>query len=220
MDNFAMSYVESRNEYFDNPRVEMLPFIPSDVTRVLDMGCGSGAFGALLKRSRVVEVIGVEVFSDAAERARNVLDHVVIQNMETDELELPHGYFDCITYNDVIEHLCDPWMTVRKLSKFLRPGGYVVSSIPNIRYFDVFKDLLINKEWVYQSDGVLDRTHLRFFTEKTIPRMFEEAGYEILKLKGINCRRFPWKFRLLNFLGGGRLDDVRYRQFACVARLL
>ena len=219
MNNLTMAYENKQSSYFENPREEMLPFIPTDVSRMLEIGCGNGAFGALLKRSRDVEVTGVEAFPDAAERAREVLDQVLGSNVEVDELELPQGYFDCITYNDVLEHLRDPWMTVSRLSCFLRPGGYVVSSIPNVRYFDVFKDLLVNKEWVYQDEGVLDRTHLRFFTEKSIPRMFEETGYEVLQLQGIHGRRFPWKFALLNFLNGGRFDDVAYRQFACVARL-
>lgn len=213
------AYSDKGEGYFSNTRQEMLSFIPVDAHLILDIGCGDGSFGALLKRTRDVEVTGVEAFPDAAERAREVLDQVFGCNVEVDDLELPQGYFDCIIYNDVLEHLRDPWITVSRLSCFLRPGGYVVSSIPNVRYFDVFKDLLVSKEWVYQDEGVLDRTHLRFFTEKSIPRMFDETGYEVLQLQGIHGRRFPWKFALLNLISGGRFDDVAYQRFACVARL-
>ncbi len=220
MNNLASAYEDKNSSYFSNDRREMLSFIPPEVTNLLEIGCGNGSFGALLKESRRVEVTGVESFAAAAVRARRVLDRVLESDIERADLEIPHGYFDCITYNDVLEHLHDPWTTVSRFAQYLRPGGYVVASIPNIRYFDAFKSLLVNKDWIYQSEGVLDRTHLRFFTEKSIARLFEESGFEVLRLQGINGRPFPWKFRVLNFLCGHRFDDVRFRQFACVARRL
>ena len=219
MQDHESAYNDKGRGYFSNTRQEMLPFIPTNAHLILDIGCGDGSFGASLKRTRDVEVTGVEAFPDAAERARAVLDQVLGRNVEIDELDLPQGYFDCIIYNDVLEHLRDPWLTVSRLSRFLKQRGHVVSSIPNVRYFDVFKDLLVNKEWKYEDEGVLDRTHLRFFTERSIPRIFEETGYEVLQLEGIHGRRFPWKFALLNWLSGGRFDDVAYQRFACVARL-
>lgn len=219
MPDHGFDYSDKVEGYFSCTRKEMLPFIPTSAHLILDIGCGDGSFGAALKRTRDVEVTGVEAYPVAADRARAVLDQVLGRNVEVDQLELPHGYFDCIVYNDVLEHLRDPWLTVSRLSCFLKPRGHVVSSIPNVRYFDVFKDLLVNKEWDYQDEGVLDRTHLRFFTEKSIPRLFEETGYEVLQMEGIYGRRFPWKFALLNWLSSGRFDDVAYQRFACVARL-
>lgn len=73
-------------------------------------------------------------------------------------------------------------------------------------------------DWRYEGEGVLDATHLRFFTRRSIGRMFEEAGYEIIRLEGINIQVRGWKFELLRLLTAGRLDDIKYWQFAVVAR--
>lgn len=206
--------------YGHDCRREMLPFVPADVIRVLEVGCGTGAFGAALKAARSVEVIGVESSVVAAERAAQCLDDVITADIEQDPLPLPSAYFDCLVLNDVLEHLRDPWGALQNLSAHLRPHGYAVASIPNMRHFEVMKSLLLHRDWTYTKWGVLDRTHLRFFTLRTIPTLFEQCGYRMLRLEGINGGRFPWKFGILNCLSLNALDDMRYLQFACVGQLM
>ena len=80
------------------------------------------------------------------------------------------------------------------------------------------KALLKHKEWRYETAGILDWTHLRFFTINSIRELFEYCGYEVVSIDGINGRKFPWKFRMLNYILKGTFEDMRYQQFACVAQ--
>jgi 2-polyprenyl-3-methyl-5-hydroxy-6-metoxy-1,4-benzoquinol methylase len=206
------------DNYYKGKREDMLQFIPQNVNRILDVGCGEGNFGLLLKNHMDVEVWGVEIYKNAADKAKEKIDKVIIGNIESDEISLPKHYFDCIVFNDVLEHLQYPWILLRKLKENLADNGYVVASIPNIRYFETIKDLVIYKKWEYVDAGILDKTHLRFFTKNSIKSMFESCGYEVNLLAGINGSKFPWKFGLLNRILLNGLDDMRYKKFVCIAQ--
>lgn len=205
--------------YFGNPRAEMLPFVPAGVQRVLELGCGSGAFAAALKRSGVREVVGIESVPSAAEAARARLDKVLLADVERDVLELPPGAFDCLVCNDVLEHLVDPWAVLNKLRPLLRPGAGLVVSLPNVRFHKVVRHLVWPGQWRYEDDGVLDRTHLRFFTREGARQLVESAGFAIERMQGINATSFPLWMRAINAALLGALDDMRYLQFAIVGRL-
>ena len=205
--------------YFANPRAEMLAFVPAGVDRVLELGCGSGAFGAALKRSGIREVIGIENVPDAAEAARSRLDKVLVADVEKDALDLPAGAFDCLVCNDVLEHLVDPWEALKKLRVHLRAGGWLVASIPNVRHHKVVRRLIWPGRWRYEDDGVLDRTHLRFFTRESIVELAESAGFAVERIEGINASSLPLWLRAINGAMLGALDDMRYLQFAVVGRL-
>lgn len=204
--------------YYACNRTEMLGFIPDEVTRALDVGCGAGEFGQILRSKRAMEIWGIEICKEAAEEAKTKLDNVIIGNIENDDLFLPPDYFDCIVFNDVLEHLKYPWVTLKKLHTNLKPGGYIVASIPNVRYYENIKDLLIRRQWRYVDAGLLDKTHLRFFTVNSIKDMFEQCGYHVMNITGINGMDFPWAFRILNRIMKRAFEDMRYLQFACVAR--
>jgi len=211
------NYGVKPNDYYGN-REEMLRFIPHGVSKALDVGCGEGDFGKVLKSESSVEVWGLEMFKDVAEKARGKLDKVIVADIENEEVKLPENYFDCIIFNDVLEHFRSPWCVLDKLKKNLNADGVIVASIPNVRYFKNIKRLVLGKEWEYVDSGILDRTHLRFFTYKSIERMFQESGYDVITLAGINSEKFTLKFGLLNRLLLNALDDMQYVQFACVAR--
>jgi 2-polyprenyl-3-methyl-5-hydroxy-6-metoxy-1,4-benzoquinol methylase len=204
--------------YYDNERQLMLDYVPTGASRVLEVGCGSGKFGGKLKAQRDCEVWGIEIFPRAAELAAQRLDKVLVVDVEAGKLDLPADYFDCVIYNDSLEHLRDPWQHLRNIQTHLSPGGHVIASIPNIRFYQVMNDLYFKGEWRYQNEGILDQTHLRFFTKKSIREMFEIEGYSLKRLEGINAEDFPWKFGLLNRLLLNRFDEMRYQQFACVAQ--
>lgn len=204
--------------YYQHGREEMLCFVPSGATTVLDIGCGAGEFGRLIKTRIGAQVWGIELVKEVADEAALKLDRVLAGNIETGELELPDGYFDCVICNDVLEHLVDPWQVLGMLRSKLRANGVVIASIPNMRYFQVLKDLLVRKRWEYRDNGILDRTHLRFFTVNGVRELFETSGYKIGTLEGIDKCDFSWKFRLLNLILLNRLDDTRYSKFVCVAQ--
>ncbi|MGA9380414.1 MAG: class I SAM-dependent methyltransferase, partial [Phormidium sp.] len=160
-------YQKKASNYFELERHEMLKYVPEKACNILDVGCGCGNFGRLLKEKRPVKVWGVEFNEDAATLAAQKLDQVICGSFNS-SLNLPKNEFDCIIFNDVLEHLVDPFTALIYAKYLLREGGLVVASIPNIRHFDTIWDLLVNKNWQYTDSGILDRTHLRFFTQRSI----------------------------------------------------
>jgi SAM-dependent methyltransferase len=215
---YATATTESFAQYFSVARSEMLPFIPTEARQFLELGCGAGEFAAAVKFTRSCQYVGVEMVPRAASLARDVLDDVYVADIERDTPPFRKGQFDCLICHDVLEHLRDPWEVLRKYKYFLRPGGHVVASLPNVRYYDVIRDLILHKRWEYQEWGVLDRTHLRFFTKMTMRKMFIACGYDVLRLEGINGKPMTLPMKILNELTRGYIDDMRFIQFAVVAR--
>lgn len=206
------------NTYSFEKRIEMLEFIPKTSKIFLDVGCGEGLFSLELKNKFATEVWGVEISKNSYELAKNKLDKVLFGKIEDVINLIPDNYFDCIIFNDSLEHLVDPFAILTKIkNKLKKNNSYIVSSIPNIRNFYVLQELLIDKNFEYKDSGILDRTHLRFFTKKSIIKMFKELNYEIVSIKGINPLRSR-KFELINFLLFNFLEDSRYLQFACVVK--
>jgi 2-polyprenyl-3-methyl-5-hydroxy-6-metoxy-1,4-benzoquinol methylase len=194
----------------------MLRYLPKDAKKVLDVGCGNGCFAEVIKNQNSAEVWGIELMEQEANLAKQVLDKVFIGPCENFIDSLPDNYFDVIYFNDVLEHLVDPYTVLKKMKSKLAADGVVISSIPNVRYHNSFIKVLVNKDWKYEPFGVMDFTHMRFFTEKSIKRMYEEAGYTVKVSEGINKSKslkpylynIPFLFTQL---------DIRYPQFATVA---
>lgn len=204
--------------YFNQSRKEMLNYVPKDAKRVLDIGCGKGIFSQLLKENTGAETWGVEMDKESAQLAANRMDKVLVGDIMTLLEEIPDNYFDCLVFNDVLEHLSDPNMLLEKMKNKLSDDGVIISSLPNVRYFFNLYELLFKRDWRYTDAGILDRTHLRFFTKKSIIRMFEELGYEVVSIRGINSLR-AWKFFPINIMTLGFINDSRYLQYATVARI-
>ena len=203
--------------YFQQNRNEILEFIPKGCQKVLEVGCGEGVFLQSLKRSeKTLETWGLELNPQAAKVASQHLDHVFTGDATKLVSKLPENYFDCIIMNDVLEHLADPEAFLLELkSKVLAKNGRIVCSIPNVRYIKNLFEFLFFKDWKYRDTGILDRTHLRFFTQKSILRMFHGLGFHMVAMKGINpCRKIFMPFVV--FLSLGFLADTRYLQYACV----
>jgi 2-polyprenyl-3-methyl-5-hydroxy-6-metoxy-1,4-benzoquinol methylase len=219
MTSRALSYTESKPAgYYDCEREEMLAFIPESAEVILDVGCGSGLFGRLIKNARSVEVWGVETDPQVAGQAATYLDKTLVGAFP-DEVSLPQDYFDCVVFNDVLEHMVDPWSALRHAKALLKTDGVVVASLPNVRFLPVLYKLLWRGEWTYTPTGVLDRTHLRFFTKKSLLQMFNEGGYEVLKVQGVNA--YPhWAIKLLQILLPRFIRDVKFINYAVVARPL
>ncbi len=172
--------------YYANTRPEVAQFVPLGVRRLLDVGCGCGDFGRALKQERnIQEVCGIEVVERAAAMARNALDRVLCMDVETAELPFDDGYFDCITFADVLEHLRDPGAVLRKAARVLADDGVMLMSVPNVRFYQVVA-MLLDGGWDYADAGILDRTHLRFFTARTMRKMAEDAGLEVLCLQPLS----------------------------------
>lgn len=176
----AHSYEAKRPEYFSNVRREILPLLPSRAARILELGCGRGDTLAYLKREgRCDWAGGVELFPDAAAVARTRLDWLLEGDIEQLEIGLEPGSLDLVLCLDVLEHLVDPWRMLRRLTALLRPGGAVVASIPNVRHARVVLPLLLWGSFRYANQGLLDRTHLRFFTRGSAIELIESGGLRV-----------------------------------------
>jgi 2-polyprenyl-3-methyl-5-hydroxy-6-metoxy-1,4-benzoquinol methylase len=167
--------------YYDEPRPEVLGRVPSDARFVIDVGCASGALGRALKAARPgVQVRGIEPVAEQAARASLFLDDVYVGSAD-DTLPAHWPAPDCVIFADVLEHLVDPWATVRRFRSIIPAGGTLVASIPNVANRLVLGGLWRHR-WDYASHGILDRTHLRFFTRDTALEMFEQADFSIRRV--------------------------------------
>ncbi len=169
--------------YYMQARSELLPLIPNSARRILDVGCGAGTLGEILLKRGATTVVGIEQDSKAAQRARLRLTEVIEGNVETMDFSFFPKSFDAIICADILEHLIDPWAVLERLTALLGSKGRLIASIPNSRYLALLH-LLVDGHWTYQSSGLLDRGHLRFFTLNEIKKMFAKAGLSITALHG------------------------------------
>lgn len=167
-------------------RREMLAFVPPAARSVLDVGCGPGGFGQSLRQDDPTrELWAVEVDEEVAAGAARFYDRLVVGTFP-DALAGAGKTFDCVVFNDVLEHTVDPWAVLRATVALLAPGGVVVASIPNVRNVSVVADLVVRGNWTYRDIGILDRTHLRFFTSRSIRALFADSGFAVEEMSGIN----------------------------------
>ena len=213
----AMSDLAGVAEYYKNPRPDVLDDVPKDARTVLDIGCATGVFGEAIKQRQGSEVWGIEFELGIGELARTRLDQVFIGDALQIVPTLPASKFDLMTCNDVLEHLVSPGALLQEARRVLTPKGRVLMSLPNIRYWDAFLRIARDADFPQEDSGIFDRTHLRFFTRKSIPRFLAENGYEIEWMKGINPTPSR-KLRALNLVTANRFDDCRFLQFLILAR--
>lgn len=220
--------VERVSTNYTHSRNEMLQFLPREARSVLDVGCSTGAFGIeLRKHCADLRLVGVEPNPEAGEVASGVYDHVSIGRFPDIQDDLPAGdRYDVIYFNDVLEHMPEPELAMRAARTFLAEGGMMIASIPNVRHISVLGPLIVRDDFKYRASGILDTTHLRFFTNRSIRRLYESEGWQITRMQGINRvlhiaedRRRPW-IGWLGRLSGGRTDAFFFVQYVVVAQPL
>ncbi|WP_246317038.1 glycosyltransferase [Paenibacillus agri] len=176
--NFDSS--DSANIRFDV--VQLVDTSPLEPIKVLEVGCGCG--GTLLEiknRYKDADLYGIELNGNSAAIA-SLFANVSSSNVEH-QLEYPENFFDYIILPDILEHLIDPWSVLKNLKKHLKNKGKLITSIPNVMHYSVLRDTLQGR-WKYTEAGLLERTHLRFFTIYEIQEMFQDAGFVDLSYKG------------------------------------
>jgi SAM-dependent methyltransferase len=171
-----------RNTAMNNkPNVELLAFVPPGVARVVEVGCSGGALGAAFLETRPdVNYIGIEVDPEYAEAARKFVSEVVVADIEKMDDQAFEVLFpaDCWIFGDVLEHLYDPWCVLRRIRASMADDSSIVACIPNAQHWSVQGRLNLGM-LQYQDDGLMDRTHIRWFTRKTIIELFETSGFTI-----------------------------------------
>lgn len=211
-------YSEKPAGYYGHARTEIAALLPARADRVLEVGCGRGATLAWLKQTgRCKHTTGIELFSHAAEAARAVVDRV--EAGDADKLlgvVAREGAFDVVLCLDVLEHLQDPWAFVERIPPLLAEGGVLIVSLPNVRHWRVSADLLFRGRWRYADAGVLDRTHLRFFTRESARELVAEPR---LKLRACEASRPPRASvgGLANLATLGLMQDLFAVQFLLAA---
>jgi GT2 family glycosyltransferase/tetratricopeptide (TPR) repeat protein/2-polyprenyl-3-methyl-5-hydroxy-6-metoxy-1,4-benzoquinol methylase len=214
--------------YYEYCRPEILALVPTTAKAILDVGCGAGSLGIILKQRQHCSVYGVELNEAVAKNAAAHLDRVWTGDIEAIELDLPAGYLDVIVCGDVLEHLREPRDVLRQLSRFLKPNGRLIASIPNVAHHSVIRGLLAG-DWTYQPAGLLDETHLRFFTAREIEKLFFRAGFQIEQVTttrgpgdaALDLKQTNGHVRLGRFAIGGlppsSLDSLTAYQYLVVA---
>lgn len=144
---------------------------------VLDVGCATGEVGRYMKDRFGASVDGVEIMPDMAEVARTKLDRVFAMSAEAFMETAAHDVaYDAIILSDVLEHTADPWGLLRYFHDRLAPGGIIMISLPNIRHWSTIFNLAVRGDWPHRDRGIHDRTHLRFFTLRTMRALIAQAA--------------------------------------------
>jgi 2-polyprenyl-3-methyl-5-hydroxy-6-metoxy-1,4-benzoquinol methylase len=172
-------------ELYDNYNPRILEFYGGE-KRVLDIGCGSGLLGKTIKSANANAIVyGIDYSEAARSSASKVLDRYDALDLDSEVLPQYDSLFDLIIMGDVLEHLKRPDNLLARLHALLTPQGSVVISVPNVAHFRIRKTLLAGR-FRYTDTGILDRTHLKFFTRETLYQMISSCGYTVLAEKHIS----------------------------------
>lgn len=172
-------YADTTSWYYNVFKPGIANFIPEGPNSILDLGCATGLLGRGLKElNKAREVIGVEIFEGAANEAAKYYERVYHGDVEQVNLDY-ENHFDFVVCGDILEHLADPWKTLRRIRGWLKSEGFVIVSTGNVRYWRVLRNLIFRGRWEYTEAGILDNTHLRFFTTKSLLKDLKDAGFDI-----------------------------------------
>jgi len=177
-DYLPVSDLSEEESLGENSGLKMLPLVGEN-KRVIDFGCATGSFAQLLTEQNC-QVTGVELNRKTAKIAEQYCEQVIVADLDCVSVVdiLPRQAFDVAVFGDVLEHLRDPWRVLEETRQLLKPEGYVVASIPNIAH-GAIRLALLQGRFEYTEMGILDNTHLRFFTRETVEKLFERGGYFI-----------------------------------------
>ena len=171
---------------------------------LLEVGCSTGFFTKVLVE-RGCDVTGIELDPDAAKRAEEWAERVVVGNLDDGEVwnDVKDESFDVVLLGDVLEHLRDPLAALRQAVRKLKPSGYVVTSLPNVVHGDVRMAMILGR-FRYADVGLLDRTHLKFFTLESARDLMTEAGLVVVEIRRVVMPLFATEL-------GVRREDVSHQ---------
>ncbi|MBE7459350.1 MAG: class I SAM-dependent methyltransferase [Zoogloeaceae bacterium] len=178
-------------EYYAAERPELQAFLRGfgRFDEALDIGCAAGMFSSRLVAEGIVGTCdGIELNYEAARIAERRLRHVWAGSIESVATEIPWGNYDLIMLADVLEHLVDPWAVLRLLHDKTNSECKMLLSVPNVRHYKVTLPLLFRGEFRYTDAGIMDRTHLHFFTRGSIEETLKECGWSVLA-RGSNMKK-------------------------------
>lgn len=208
-------YKDKQGTYFGGVRRDFLDLLPKDGSaNVLEIGCGSGETGAAAIAAGLCRsYTGVELAPQAAALARTRLTEVLEGDVEKMQFPWPDGHFDAVLMSEVLEHLIDPWTVVKRVAAKLKPGAIVLASSPNVAQLAILKGIIADR-WELTETGVMDRTHLRWFTQGSYRQMFEDAG---IRIDAVRAMAPPGPFgSVFNLVTLNRFRHLTMRQICVV----
>jgi 2-polyprenyl-3-methyl-5-hydroxy-6-metoxy-1,4-benzoquinol methylase len=207
-----------RNAYHDNVRWDIFPYLPKSPGRVLDVGGGIGATAAAIKKESNCKEVGV-IDLVAANAQDTGIDFSYSASLEDPEILntilSERGTFDTILCLDILEHLKDPWKVVQNLENLLDAGGVIIASIPNVQHISVVGPLL-KGYWRLADDGILDRTHLRFFTKQTAVELMTNGSMKLEVVDSLLTKKS--RSGRLNAITAGVFENFLTTQFVVKVR--
>lgn len=175
--------VKSDQTYYARSRTWPSIFGILSGTKILDVGCGRGNLGSYLQTTYGSEVTGLEIIKDNFLVASAVLHEAHLGDIESMDMSVLGSRFDYVIFSDSLEHMLEPKAVLERVRGLMAEGGHLLISMPNIRNFRVTVPLVFSDQWEYQDEGLLDRTHLRFFTCTSICKLIEQCGYKVEQVR-------------------------------------
>ncbi|MBT5400547.1 class I SAM-dependent methyltransferase [bacterium] len=207
-----------QSSYYKGDRQDVASLIDKRYKKILEIGCGDGSFSFNFNRC---EYYGIEPNLSAWKKSKSILTESYFGTFEQVFKDLPDNYFDLVVVNDVIEHMQDHMFFFDNIKQKMSDGGVCIGSIPNVRFIPNLVNFIFRKDWQYVGDGILDDTHLRFFTQKSIKRIFKEKMYieEFIGINSIERLYTSHKYfiyLLLSLIFG---KDSKFMQFSFRVRI-
>jgi 2-polyprenyl-3-methyl-5-hydroxy-6-metoxy-1,4-benzoquinol methylase len=210
-DQLLANYSSKSDSYFSGARRQFVDDLPQNPSaRLLEIGCSAGNTAAYtLAQGKCGWCCGVELCPGPAAEAAKKMNQVIVGDIEKLALDFLPQSFDVLFLSEVLEHLTDPSAVLRKLRGLMKPGAIVMSGSPNVCHRSVLR-MLLKGRWDYQPEGVMDATHLRWFSPATYREMFENCGFIVDEVTP--ARRLGFKARIFNLLTGKRLEHLLHTQ--------
>lgn len=211
-----MNYQDKDAAYYSNIRLDLVGLITrKQPLSVLEIGAAFGETLYYLKQQGIAtETVGIDLFEDQDKNRYKATDRFIFGNI--DELDFPEyeKHFDLILLPDVLEHITEPKKTLEKVKRYLKDGGEIIISMPNIRHYSAFVSIFLKGRFRYEESGLFDYTHVRFYCKKDIRDLILSAGYQIVKSEG-SIRNYPGKsmVKIINRLTFGFFEEFFSTQY-------
>ncbi len=169
----------------DVANLDLLSMVPTLSQNVIEVGCMSGALAREYKKiNPTARYIGIDINEQYANLAKTYCDETFCLNIETVQAGFyaDLSFVDCWIFGDVLEHLVDPWRILQEIKAVIPSNGAVVACIPNLQHWSLVAKI-VSGDFRYENSGLLDRTHLRWFTRQTIVDLFDGAGFQIYDMR-------------------------------------
>lgn len=204
-------------EYYSHVRSDLLDLLTGKDLRILEVGCGTGSTLLYAAQQGIASaVVGVEYVESVAKLARQRGVKKVYSgdfSAAVEKIAKQEKPFDVILFGDVLEHMVDPWQALALAKKLLKNDGKIIASIPNFRYWRVMLNVFFRGDFRYESDGIMDKTHMRFFCRRNILDMVGR-DYGILQI----ISKLPVSVKILTFASFGLLRQFGTLQYIVVAQ--